>query len=221
MERSDCPAEREGVYSPTGARRRRKTRPQNAAVCESADGDVSLGPQLNQARLERFTWTQCFFALPFLIALIDYFGAGKIIAVLNHTKLRNLNVELRRPETLKPRPGYASLPGCSLGERRIYRNQTCVLRYIFSEEIRNERNERNRYRRLPCVGDGVGRSQTTGGGQSAAGPGRRPTVRSSSRGAWTKNVWRAMRLLPRRQSDRWPVRPGSDPFGPRDGRRGR
>src|SRR5262245_5765373 len=126
MERSDRPAEREGIYSSIGAGRRWEARPQNAAVCESADGGVSLGPQLNQARLERFTWTQCFFALPFLIALIDYFGAGKIIAVLNHTKLRNLNVALRRPETLKPRPGYASLPARSLGERRIYRNQTWV-----------------------------------------------------------------------------------------------
>src|SRR5262245_17382285 len=55
MERSIRPVEREGVYSPIGAWRRREARTQNAAVCESADSGVSLGSQLNQARLETFT----------------------------------------------------------------------------------------------------------------------------------------------------------------------
>jgi hypothetical protein len=42
------------------------------------------------------------------------------------TFLTNLHVIMRRAETMKTRPGYASLPACSLGERRIYRNQTWV-----------------------------------------------------------------------------------------------
>jgi hypothetical protein len=74
-----------------------EARPQNAAVCESADGGVSLGTQLNQSRLERFPWAQCFFALPFLIALIDYFGAREIKAVPNHTKLRSLTCRVATP----------------------------------------------------------------------------------------------------------------------------
>src|SRR5215470_9339098 len=89
MERSLCPAEREGVYCPIGAGGRREARPQNAAFCESADGGVSLGSQLNQARLERFTRSQCIFALPFLIALIDYFGVRKIIAVPNPETMKS------------------------------------------------------------------------------------------------------------------------------------
>jgi len=38
--------------------------------------------------------------------------------------MRSIHDALRRLEKMKTRPGYASLPACSLGERRIYRNQT-------------------------------------------------------------------------------------------------
>src|SRR5262249_10973561 len=97
MERSDCPAEREGVYSPIGSGGRREARPQNAAGCGSADGGLSLGTPLDRIRLEPFTWAQCFFALPFLIALIDYFGARKIKAVPNHPELKSSTCRAATP----------------------------------------------------------------------------------------------------------------------------
>jgi hypothetical protein len=38
--------------------------------------------------------------------------------------LGSLHDQLRRPETMKTRPGYASLPACSLGGRPIDQNRT-------------------------------------------------------------------------------------------------
>src|SRR6266511_2213384 len=54
-----------------------------------------------------------------------------VISHIDQTEIRYIfrgvqHVALRRPERMKTRPGYASLPACSLGERRIYRNQTWV-----------------------------------------------------------------------------------------------